>query len=195
MKPREHEGLALKVKPYYALWSYKVLFSDRFDLLGNSLAILMGIAPRKKALTIIDWVEAQCERMREDGTLAVGLPPNLFPFIEERDSDWQERYRQHNLQGDYHNGGIWPFISGFYIAALVAAGKRKLAEKKLEVLTEAVQLSQKGDLAYGFNEWIKAQDGQARGVDWQTWSAAMYLFASTCVETGTTPFFDEIHGA
>ena len=39
-----HEGLVLKYKPYYALWSYKVYKSERFDLLGNSLAILTGIA-------------------------------------------------------------------------------------------------------------------------------------------------------
>jgi len=26
--------------PYYALYSYKIMSSDRFDLLGNSMAIL-----------------------------------------------------------------------------------------------------------------------------------------------------------
>ena len=31
--------LVVKHKPYYALWSYKILSSERFDLLGNSLAI------------------------------------------------------------------------------------------------------------------------------------------------------------
>ena len=39
-----HEGLVLKHKPYYALWSYKVYKSERFDLLGNSMAILSGIS-------------------------------------------------------------------------------------------------------------------------------------------------------
>ncbi len=28
------------------------------------------------------------------------------------------------------------------------------------------------------------------GQDWQTWSAAMYLYAAQCVETRTTPFFE-----
>ena len=35
-----HEGLVVKHKPYYAFWSYKIYNSERFDLLGNSLAIL-----------------------------------------------------------------------------------------------------------------------------------------------------------
>ena len=33
-----HEGLVVADKPYYALWSYKLYSSERFDLLGNSLA-------------------------------------------------------------------------------------------------------------------------------------------------------------
>ena len=49
---------------------------------------------------------------------------------------------------------------------------------------------QKSD--FGFNEWIKAQDGRPMGQDWQTWSAALYLYAVKCVEEKRTPFFDEI---
>lgn len=46
---------------------------------------------------------------------------------------------------------------------------------------------------FGFNEWrIKAQDGEAKGQNWQTWSAAMYLYTVKCVEDRKTPFFDAI---
>ena len=47
-------------------------------------------------------------------------------------------------------------------------------------------------LDFGFNEWLKAQDGKPKGQDWQTWSAALYLYAAKCVEEKNTPFFDEI---
>ncbi len=30
------------------------------------------------------------------------------------------------------------------------------------------------------------------GQDWQTWSAALYLYAAKCVEERKTPIFDEI---
>ena len=33
-------GLWCQSKPYYALYAYKIFNSDRFDLLGNSWAIL-----------------------------------------------------------------------------------------------------------------------------------------------------------
>jgi len=101
------------------------------------------------------------------------------------------------MPGEYHNGGIWPFIAGFYVAALVAAKKYRLAEQKLLALTDAITTSNallNQNLPFGFNEWLKAQNGQPMGQNWQTWSAALYLFAAKCVEERRTPFFDEIRG-
>lgn len=187
-----HEGLVLKDKPYYALWSYKVLNSERFDLLGNSLAILTGIASPERALKIIDWVEEECKAMKANGLLAVDLPPNFFPFTQREDPDWKPRQEQYNQPGDYHNGGIWPFICGMYIAALVAAKRFELAKEKLLALTSLIKHANNQELEYGFNEWHKAQTGNPMGQNWQTWSAAMYLYAAKCVEDKNTPFFDRV---
>jgi len=190
-----HEGLMVKSKPYYAFWSYKVFCSDKFDLLGNSLAILSGLASEERAIEIIEWVERQCALMKEKGDLATNLPPNFFPFTLPGDADWHPRYENFNMPGNYHNGGIWPFICGLYIAAIVAAKNYELAETKLVELTKLVKLSSDPGLDFGFNEWIKAQTGNVMGVDWQTWSAALYLYAAKCVEDGCTPFFDEIRAS
>ena len=187
-----HEGLAMSGKPYFASWSYKIYNSDRFDLLGNSLAILSGIASPEKAIAIINWVEKECSKMKSNGELALNIPPNFFPFIKAGDQDWHLRYELYNMPGDYHNGGIWPFVCAFYIAALVAGKKFDLAHNKLLELTHCVKLSASGDLKFGFNEWHKAQDGKPMGQDWQSWSAALYLYAAKCVELKKTPFFDDI---
>jgi len=187
-----NEGLVVKHKPYYAFWSYKIYSSERFDLLGNSLAILSGIASPSRADEMVSWVEEECAIMQKRGELAVNLPPNFFPFIEQEDPDWLPRYLLFNNPGEYHNGGIWPFICGFYVAALVAAKRYTLAKEKLVALTHCIQTSNTGNVEFGFNEWIKAQDGKPMGQDWQTWSAALYLYAAKCVEEKGTPFFDEI---
>ena len=205
-----HEGLVLKHKPYYAFWSYKVYSSERFDLLGNCLAILSGIASPTRANEIVSWIEAECEAMKNKGLLAVDLPPNFFPFTNPEDPDWHDRYSEFNNPGEYHNGGIWPFICGFYVAALVAAKRFSLAEQKLIALTECVKktnLSTESaaknndksvkyinaeNMEFGFNEWIKAQNGEPKGQNWQTWSASMYLYAVKCVEEKRTPFFEEM---
>jgi hypothetical protein len=187
-----HEGLTVPHKPYYALWSYKIHSSERFDLLGNSLAILSGIASPTRASEMISWIEKECIAFKNNGDLILDLPPNFFPFIKPDDPDWMPRYTKFNKPGDYHNGGVWPFICGIYIAALVAAKKYQLAEKKLIELTKLVKVSVDKNLHFGFNEWFKAQDGKPMGQDWQTWSAALYLYAAKCVEENKTPFFDEM---
>ena len=190
-----HEGLVVKHKPYYAFWAYKIYSSERFDLLGNSLAILSGIASPTRADLMVSWIEEECTEMMKRGELALNLPPNFFPYIKQDDPDWLDRYTIFNNPGEYHNGGIWPFICGLYVAALVAAKRYKLAGEKLLALTRCIKLSNTGTVEYGFNEWLKAQDGKPMGQDWQTWSAALYLYAAKCVEEKRTPFFDEIRSS
>ncbi|MEI9936103.1 MAG: glycoside hydrolase 100 family protein [Pseudomonadota bacterium] len=185
-----HERLISKDAPYYALWAYKVANSERFDLLGNSLAILSGMASSERAGQIVDWVERECRALQEQGLLAVGLPPCLFPYIRPEDPDWRPRYARYNPPGCYHNGGIWPFVCGFWVSALVAAGRHELAREKLIALAEVVRPTRVVDRRFGFNEWLRAQDGQPRGQDWQSWSASMFLYAAECVARRSTPLFD-----
>ncbi|MCU0286069.1 MAG: amylo-alpha-1,6-glucosidase [Acidobacteria bacterium] len=216
-------------------------FNMWFDLLGNSLAIISGITlqPEIRHLDmdkrIITHVENVCNEMHKNKELVLDLPPNFFPFVNKKNWRWCRRYEIHNKPGNYLNGGIWPFVCAFYIAALVAAGEMELAEKKLAALTDLVKLKrepvqtdqtnlenvqQEKNISFGFNEWFKAQDDwynsqnkikdesfqpqnewfKARdnnddpimGHNWQTWTAALYLYAAKCVETKTTPFFDKI---
>ena len=187
-----HEGLVVKHKPYYAFWSYKMYSSERFDLLGNSLAILSGIASPTRANEMVSWIEEECKALRKKGELAVDLPPNFFPYTNPQDPDWHPRYATFNNPGEYHNGGIWPFIDAFYVAALVAAKRFSLAEETLLALTHCIKKPRAESVDFGFNEWVKAQDGKPMGQDWQTWSAALYLYAAKCVEEKRTPFFEDI---
>ncbi len=191
-RPGRHEGLSALEGPYYALWVYKIHQSERFDLLGNSLAILSGIASPARAKRSVAWIETQCQSLRAQGELISELPPCLFPYIQPNDSDWHPRYATYNRPGDYHNGGLWPFVCAFYVAALVAARQFSLAERKLRALTDLVRPARNHAVTYGFNEWFRAQDGSPQGQDWQTWSAAMYLYAASAVERQETPFFDEV---
>lgn len=187
-----HRGLLLPHKPYFALWAFKELSNERFDLMGNSLAILSGLAAPARAEHMVTWVESECEHLREHRELAVDLPPILFPFMRRGDPDYLPRVERYNPPGCYCNGGVWPFVCGFYVAAVVATGKKRLAEEKLAALTELVSRAKDASLEYGFNEWHQAQNGQPKGQDWQSWSAALYIYAAECVRRGTTPFFDEV---
>lgn len=190
-----HDRLRGDERPYLRLWTYKVLGSDRFDLLGNSLALLAGVVVHEKAERLVDWVELQCSAMHEDGTLGLNLPPNLFPFVLPEDPDWQFRCEEFNRPATYHNGGVWPFVCAFWVAALVAVGRHELARQKLGALTRLVKPARGAGISWGFNEWLRPEDGCPCGQDWQTWSAAAYLYAVAAVETGQTPFFDCVRSA
>ncbi len=187
------QGFVIDGQPTFSLWFYKVLRDDRCDLLGNSLAILTGLAERGRAQAMVRWIESGCDQMRARGELALELPPCFFPFVQPTDFDWHPRYERYNLPGHYHNGGVWPFVCGFYVAALVAAGEQSLAHQRLCALTELVRPFRRArsvaPASCGFNEWFRAQDGTPAGEDWQTWSAAMYLYAAACVEAEETLFW------
>jgi glycogen debranching enzyme len=102
--------------------------------------------------------------------------PALFPAVQPGDPDWRDYYGMLNVPHHYHNGGVWPFIGGFYVAALVKCGRLEQAGQAFARLTE---LNRRG----GFNEWHHGESGEPMGVRDQAWSAGMYLFARECLRT------------
>jgi len=186
-----NDRLSIEGKPFYTLYAYKNLYkNERFDLLGNSLAIISGVAERKRAVEIVHWVEEKTAELVKSDQLSGNLPPVLFPYIEPGDEDWQPRYRKFNLPGDYHNGGIWPFTVSLYLVSLIKIGLEEKAEALLTVLTRLIEVPKDQSLEYGFNEWYKAQTLEPMGQDWQTWSAATYIYAVECLKRGRVVFLE-----
>jgi glycogen debranching enzyme len=102
---------------------------------------------------------------------------SLTPAVLPGDPDWRDYYSTLNVPDHYHNGGVWPFLGGFYIAALVKAGRYDSALASLRRLAELNQVGQ-------FNEWHHGRTGESMGVRDQAWSAGMYLCACECVKRG-----------
>lgn len=144
-----------------------------FDVLGNLMAILSGVADSSRTEIILDFIARHGLHQ---------LPVrSLTPPVCPGDPDWREYYGELNTPHRYHNGGIWPFIGGFYVAALVSAGRHDEAVLTLRRLAE---LNQSGE----FNEWHHGETGEPMGVKDQAWSAGMYLFAAECVRRGSVSF-------
>src|SRR5690606_4786203 len=112
----------LVVRPFYLPYMGFRDYADRFDTLGNLLAIVFGVADQQKADLILDYIH-NCG-LNEPYPVRC-----LYPPIQPGDADWREyfRVRNLNLPDHYHNGGAWPFIGGFYVAALIQAGRIKEA--------------------------------------------------------------------
>jgi hypothetical protein len=100
--------------------------------------------------------------MKRHGDLAVDLPPCLFPCILRHHLDWRTRYEQFNQPGEYHNGGVWPFV-WLLCGGVRGGGANGLARRKLLALTGLVKPWHENEAEWGFNEWIKAQTGHPPG--------------------------------
>ncbi len=166
--------------PYVAFRDY----GDYCDVFGNLLAVLFGVANPAQERRILDY-------LHQVG-IAEPYPVRvLHPVIHPGNKDWREYYRNNNLNlpEQYHNGGIWPFVGGFYVAALVKAGRLEEARRQLERLAEVNRLGIEEE--WEFNEWCHGRTGRPMGYPHQAWSAGMYLFAHRCVAEGRVPVFEE----
>jgi hypothetical protein len=167
--PKKH---FLVNEQYYLPWLGFRAAGEGFDSLGNLLAILSGVADEGKTATILDFIDRH--------NMAAAPVRSLMPAVQHGDPDWRDYYGTLNLPHSYHNGGVWPFIGGFYVAALVKGGRLKQATAALYKLAE---LNRTGE----FNEWHHGQTFAPMGVKAQAWSAGMYLFARECVRRSEVP--------
>jgi glycogen debranching enzyme len=163
------EKRALVGESYYLPYLGFRAVGEWFDSLGNLLAILAGIADSRRTAMILNLISRH----------GIDTWPmrSLTPAIQPGDPDWRDYYGTLNTPHHYHNGGVWPFIGGFYVAALVGAGCHREASIALKKLAELNRLGE-------FNEWHHGESGEPMGVKDQAWSAGMYLFAYECVQRG-----------
>ncbi len=167
-------------RPYFLPYVAFRDFGDYCDVFGNLLAVLFGVANPAQEKRILDY-------LHQVG-IAEPYPVRVLnPIIYPGNKDWREYYRNNNLNlpEQYHNGGIWPFVGGFYVAALVKAGRLEEARRQLEKLAEVNRLGVEEE--WEFNEWCHGRTGQPMGYPHQAWSAGMYIFAYHCVQRGFVP--------
>jgi len=153
-------------------------FGDEGDVFGNLLALLTGVAgPAARLRTL----RALCAaRVHEPYPARTVVRP-----IRRGERLWRAymaRHRQ-NFSWQYHNGGIWPLVGGFWVMALVAAGERARARHDLRQLARCCALG-----GWRFSEWLHGRTLAPRGMPGQSWSAAAYLLAAHSVREGVSPF-------
>ena len=174
---------------YYLPWNWKNHDGDReqeewFDTLGNLLAIVCGLATEEKSFSILRYIE--------ENHIARPYPcRTMHPPLKKGDKEWHSYFEKCDSkeQYNYSNSGVWPFIGGFYIAALVKTKQIEKAKSELENLTSAVKLGQ--NMEWEFNEWLHGKTGEPgeNSTPYQAWTAGMYIFADECVKRGEVPYF------
>lgn len=172
----------LKDESYYLPYLSFRNFGEWFDSFGNLLAIISGVTDEKKSEEILKFIDKY--------GMSNPFPVKaIYPVITPGDKDWRYYYKfgDLNLPHQYHNGGVWPFLGGFYILSLEEEGKHEEAKENLKSLAELNKKGREGP--WEFNEWIHGETTEPMGMVKQAWSAGMYIYAYETVKREENKFF------
>ena len=183
-----HNIGTISSRPFYLPWVAFREYGEYCDSLGNLLAILTGVADGHRASHILRYMH---QVGMDEPYPTKAIHPPIYPGEES----WREYYRSRNLNlpHQYHNGGIWPLIGGFHVAALICRDWASEAERLLVSLAKANQ--QGMDAPWEFNEWMHGESGHPMGYPQQAWSAAAFLYAESAARTGRLPLFQDLLAA
>ena len=146
-------------------------FGEEGDVFGNVLAVLLELADANASKRTLDAL-GKAHVDEPYPVRAVTRP------IKTDSSLWRAymgRHRQ-NYVWQYHNGGIWPMVGGFWITALAAAGRLEQAKMNLHKLACVCALRD-----WEFTEWLHGKTLAPRGMPGQSWNAAAFLMAEHAV--------------
>lgn len=154
---------------FYLPWIWKSHDTVReearwFDSLGNLLAIVFDLADEAKGKRVLEYIKKH--KLNKPYPVKA-----LWPPFKKGTKNWKEYFEKCDARLPYHylNGGVWLYIGGFYVLALIKYRKFKEAEKELGKMAEGLL---KGDSP----EWLDGRTGKAYG-KWQAWNAGMYILA------------------
>jgi glycosyl hydrolase family 100 (putative invertase) len=153
-------------------------FGEEGDVFGNVLAVLMGLAEGRARGRTLDALGKA--RVSDPYPVRAVTRPIKQSSVLWR--PYMARHRQ-NYAWQYHNGGIWPMVGGFWVTALVAAGRAAQAKHELVKLARACAVQN-----WAFAEWLHGKTLSPRGMPGQSWNAAAFLMAEYAVSTGAGVF-------
>jgi glycogen debranching enzyme len=183
---------AAKRRRYYLSHVAYGRFADVCDVLGNSLAIIAGLPDGKRTELMMDYFARE--------KVAQPYPAkSLAKPVTQKSDRWGmfkssvEKFQAREWRNPpfcYHNAGVWPFIGGFYVLAVLKSGAKELALHELEHLACANRLGIETE--WEFREWINAKTAKPAGAAYQSWNASTYIMAYKAVEEGISDPLYEI---
>jgi GH15 family glucan-1,4-alpha-glucosidase len=141
-------------------------YKTQFDAFANSLVLLLNIGSSAFQNKLLNYANKLATETH------LGLLPAFWPPVFETDDDWHLlknncKYEFRNYPYEFHNGGSWAMVNGFFGLALLS----KLEKEKAGVLLEKInQANAKKD--FSFYENFNTKTAEPNGVSLCAWSAA-----------------------
>jgi len=142
------------------------------DVFGNLMAVLNGLADTAKCHRIVQTIASA----HADEPYPVRVVLHPLSRQHELWRPYMARHQQNSVH-QYHNGGIWPFVGGYWVMALARLGLREQARSALTRLAQANELD-----GWRFTEWFHGRTLKPMGMAGQSWNAATFLLARRAVE-------------
>ncbi|MDM0104370.1 glycoside hydrolase 100 family protein [Variovorax sp. J22R24] len=149
---------------------------DEGDVFGNILAIRSGLADSATARRIVKTIAAA--NASDPYPVRVILHPLTRQHLLWR--PYMARHQQ-NIVHQYHNGGIWPFVGGYWVMALAQVGLHARAWTELARLAQANEWGH-----WRFTEWFHGRTLAPMGMAGQSWNAATFLLARRALEDASS---------
>lgn len=150
-------------------------YGFRFDAMANVLVALLEIADESQNAAVDRYLE---EEVADEKT---GLLRAFHPVIKPKDEAWEDlqmtfSYTFKNQPHEYHNGGLWPLVTGFYAASLAARGHVDAARERARAVHDANARGADGG-EWTFPEFLHGRTHEPGGVRSMGWSAAAGVIA------------------
>lgn len=152
-------------------------YKTQFDAFANSLALYLNIGTEDFQNSILEYsIELKKERPLQ-------LLPAFWPPIKESDIDWNLlknncKYEFRNYPNEFHNGGSWSMVNGFYGLALFSKNKKKEALEVLEAIDEVNKVED-----FSFYENFNSETQKPNGVPLCAWSGAATVMLYQSINT------------
>ena len=141
-------------------------------MFGNLMAVCNGLADEAMSHRIVRTIDTA--GAAEPYPVRVVLHP-----LSRQHGLWRPYMARHqqNSVHQYHNGGLWPFVGGYFVVGLARLGMREQAWAALARLAVVNRLDD-----WRFTEWFHGRTLKPMGMAGQSWNAATFLLARRALE-------------
>jgi len=141
-------------------------YKSQFDAFANSLAVILNVGSSSFQDAMLN------SAMDLASSTKLGLVPAFWPPIFENEEHWNLlknncKYEFRNYPNEFHNGGSWSMVNGFFGLALISKSRNEEAQSVLDKINEANAIED-----FSFFENFNTVSAKPNGVAYCAWSAA-----------------------
>lgn len=161
-------------------------YATYFDGLAHALILLANLSDAEQFRKTEAYVSSLEQQTGSK------LMPAFWPVIKPGDANWPILQANHlygqvkNQPYTYHNGGLWPVLTGLYVVGLQRQGQAARAVELLNALNQANARGSAGG-HWEFSEYHHGLTHAPMGTKYMAWSAAAGVLAYQAVRNYVSP--------